>query len=173
MSRYVITGGLGTGKTSVLSALQRKIQTVPEPARELIAEHRAATGEPTLDQRPELFVERLITRSIQNYRSASEGEVTVFDRGLADCVAYATVYGIDTQTAMEAAAANRYDNPVFVAPPWNEIYANDDMRKATFAQSELFHSEVIAAYDRLGYELLELPKVSVIERAALITANLS
>lgn len=148
------------------------METVPEPARELIAEHRAVTGEATLDHRPDLFVERLISRSLQNYRYASEATVTVFDRGLPDCLAYAAVYGIDTQRAMEAAAANRYENPVFVAPPWEEIYTTDDMRKATLAEAESFYSEVISAYDRLGYDMIELPKASVEERAAFITTHL-
>lgn len=172
MSRYVITGGLGTGKTSAITALEHTVPTVPEPARELIAEQLAATGEPTLDHRPELFVERLISRSLQNYRSASESAVTVFDRGLPDCVAYAEVFGINTQPAIDAATANRYENPVFVAPPWKEIYTTDEMRKATFAQAESFYSEVISAYERLGYELIELPKASVEERVAFITAQL-
>ncbi|HUG08997.1 MAG TPA: AAA family ATPase [Acidimicrobiia bacterium] len=172
MSRYVITGGLGTGKTSAISALKHRVETAAEPARELIAEHLAATGESTLDHRPELFVERLISKSLQNYRSASETAVTVFDRGLPDCVAYAAVYGIDIQPAIDAATANRYENPVFVAPPWKEIYTTDDMRKATFAQAEAFYSEVISAYNRLGYELTELPKASVEERVAFITAHL-
>lgn len=172
MPRYVITGGLGAGKTSVVALLQTEIETMPEPARQLIAEHLAATGEPTLDHRPQLFVDRLISRSLQTYRSASETAVTVFDRGLPDCVAYAAVCGVDAQPAMEAAAANRYHDPVFVAPPWEDIYTNDDMRRATFAQAEAFYREVVSAYDRLGYELVELPKASVEDRAAFITARL-
>ena len=172
MPRYIITGGLGTGKTSVISQLGRELETVPEPARELIAEHRAATGEPTLDHRPELFVERLVQRSIENYQSVSETGLAVFDRGVPDCVAYATAYGIDAKTAMQAAALYRYQTPVFVAPPWKEIYTIDDMRQATFAQAEIFFSEVITAYDRLGYETIELPRKSVEERVAFITARL-
>ena len=172
MSRYVITGGLGTGKTSVISVLERTVETVPEPARELIAEHRALTGEATLDHRPDLFVERLISRSLEKYRSASEATVTVFDRGLPDCLAYAAVCGVGTQPAMEAAAAYRYQNPVFVAPPWKEIYTTDDMRKATPAQAASFYAAVISAYDRLGYDMIELPKASAEERAAFIKTHL-
>jgi len=172
MPRFVVTGGLGVGKTSVITRLGQSVKTVPEPARELIAEHRSATGEKTLDDAPEVFVNRLIARSVEKYRSVSDGQVAVFDRGLPDCVAYAAVNGIDTRPAMEVSAANPYESPVFVAPPWRDIYINDDMRKATFAQAEAFYSEVIAAYDRLGYELIELPKVSVEDRVALISSHL-
>lgn len=172
MSRFVITGGLGAGKSSVLAALRGRYATVPESARELIAEHRAVTGEPTLDHRPEVFVERLISRTLRAYRSVSPGEVTLFDRGLPDCVAYAAVTDVDPNPALEAAAANRYEEPVFVAPPWPAIYANDDMRRATFAEAELFYLQVTHAYGRLGYELIEIPKASIERRAAWISARL-
>lgn len=173
MARYVITGGLGVGKTSIISLLKETMVTVGEPARKLIAEHRAVTVDSTLEEDPELFVARLIVKSIEDYQSASTEAITVFDRGLPDCVAYAAIYGIDTGPAMAAAIANRYEDPVFVAPPWREIFVNDEMRKATFAQAESFFSEVVTVYYALGYELIELPKVSVEERAALVESHLA
>ncbi len=172
MPRYVITGGLGTGKTSVISVLKRTMETMPEPARELIAEDGIAPGERTLDRRPELFIERLVTRSVENYQSAPEAAVTVFDRGLPDCIAYAASYGIDPQPAIRVAAAYRYETPVFVAPPWREIYETDDLRQATYRQAQAFYSEVISAYERFGYHMIELPRTSVEERATFITAHL-
>jgi len=42
------------------------------------------------------------------------------------------------------------------------------MRRATFAQAEAFYAHVVEAYNRLGYQIIELPKVSVEERAAFI-----
>lgn len=49
----------------------------------------------------------------------------------------------------------------------------DDMRRATFPQAQAFYSEVVSAYDRFGYELLELPKTSVESRVAFIKAHLT
>ena len=171
--RYVVTGGLGAGKTSVVSALRHSVDVVAEPARELIAERQSAAGESNLDGRPEQFVELLIGRSIEKYESVSDRAVAIFDRGLPDCVAYAAVYGIDTRPAVEAATNHRYETPVFVAPPWEEIYATDDMRKATFPQAVAFYLEVVSAYERLGYEMIALPRTSVEARVAFIMAHLS
>jgi predicted ATPase len=168
MARFVITGGLGVGKTSVLALLEPRYDVVAEPARELIAEHRNAGSETSLDHQPELFVERLISRSIEKYVTASPAAVTVFDRGVPDCVAYAMAYGLDVGPALDAAARCRYDAPVFLASPWEDIYSTDDMRRASFAQAEAFHSFVLAAYERLGYRTVELPKASVEERSAFI-----
>jgi predicted ATPase len=168
MARFVITGGLGVGKTTVLSLLNPRYETVGEPARELIAEHRETSGEATLDQRPELFVEKLISRSIEKYTTASPAAVTVFDRGVPDCIAYAMAYDLDIGPALYAASRYAYENSVFAASPWEEIYTTDDMRRATFAQAEAFYVYVVEAYQRLGYQIIELPKASSEERAAFV-----
>ncbi len=168
VGRNIVTGGLGVGKTTVLAALSHSALVVGEPARELIAEHRAASGEESLDGRPEEFVERLIDRSIAKYESVPEGATALFDRGVPDCIAYAAVLGLDTGPALEAARRFRYESEVIVVPPWEEIYTTDDMRRATFEQAEAFYAEVVAAYGLLGYDMVELPKVSVEERVSFI-----
>lgn len=168
MARFVITGGLGVGKSSVLSLLEPRYDVVAEPARELIAEHQNTGSETWLDHQPVLFVERLISRSIEKHATASPTAVTVFDRGVPDCVAYAMAYELDVGPALDAAARYRYDAPVFIASPWEDIYSTDDMRRATFAQAETFHWYVVAAYERLAYQTVELPKTSIEERSAFI-----
>ena len=173
MPRYILTGAPGTGKTTVLAHLPRWLQVVEEPARGIIAEHVAATGEPGLDHRPELFVRRLIERSVDNYHSVPDAQVAVFDRGLPDCVAYAAILDVDPSAAFKAAAGLKYQNQVFIAYPWEEIYEPDDMRRATFSQVEEFLEHLVRAYGGLGYELVELPKVSAAERAAFLRDSIA
>ena len=85
-----------------------------------------------------------------------------------DCIAYAMANELDISPAMDAASRYPYEKPVFTASPWEEIYTTDDMRRATFAQAEAFYAYVVEAYQRLGYQIIELPKASVQERAAFI-----
>jgi predicted ATPase len=172
MPRFVVTGAPGTGKTSVISLLGDRHATVSEPAREVIAEHAAETGEATLDGRPELFLRRLVQRSIDNFHSVSGDTVVFFDRGLPDCVAYAAVLGMDPEPFLEQANALRYDSPVFMAPPWKEIYTRDALRRATFEQVEAFHVHLRSAYLQLSYELIELPRTSPRGRVEAITQHL-
>jgi predicted ATPase len=104
MRRYVITGAPGTGKTTLVESLAHAGTIVGEPARELIAEHREATGVRSLDGSPELFVERLIARSIEKFDAAVDLEVAIYDRGLPDCVAYARGFNVGPGPALAAAA---------------------------------------------------------------------
>ena len=172
MPRFVVTGAPGTGKSSVISLLGDRHATVSEPARELIAEHAAQTGEATLDGRPELFLTRLVQRSIDDFRSGSGATVVFFDRGLPDCVAYAAVLGMDREPLLEQANEFRYDSPVFIAPPWKEIDTTDALRRATFEQVETFHFHLRSAYLQLGYGLIELPKISPSGRVEVVTEHL-
>jgi predicted ATPase len=81
-------------------------------------------------------------------------------------------YDLDIGPALDAASRYRYESPVFVASPWEEIYTTDDMRRATFAQSEAFYSYVVEAYERLRYQVIELPKTSVEERTAFLVEHI-
>lgn len=170
MPRFIVTGTFGTGKSALIAALSADVATVSEPARELIAEHRLATGEESLDGRPRVFVSRLIERSLEKYQSVEEAQVVVFDRGLPDCIAYAQILGCDSEPASAVASMHRYAPTVFYLPPWKEIYHTDDMRRATFVQSEMFDAEVRRTYESLGYELVTVPKAPIDERAVLVRA---
>ncbi len=172
MRRYVITGAPGTGKTALVEALSDLGTIVSEPARELIAEHRLETGEASLDGSPDLFVERLVARSVDKFESADEGGITVYDRGIPDCAAYAAVFGVDPGAALRAAAKYRYEEPVFLAPPWEDIYTVDDMRRATFDQVVDFHHAIVDAYESLNYDTVELSKSSVANRVGFFSKTI-
>ena len=172
ITRIVITGAPGTGKTSLLTGLRRWGSVVPEPARILIAEHEAATGEPSLDHRPDLFVDRLLARSIDAFEHPPASDVVFYDRGLPDCITYAHIYGLDEGPARRASAQRRCHVRVFICPPWREIYVTDDLRRATFEQVESFHASLVDEYNALGYELVSIPKTSVEERVAFVASTL-
>jgi predicted ATPase len=70
-----------------------------------------------------------------------------------------------------AARRYRYNRRVFIAPPWTQIFAQDAERKQTFEEAESTHRAMIASYTDCGYELIELPRVSVAERVAFVRAN--
>jgi predicted ATPase len=74
---------------------------------------------------------------------------------------------------IEAACENyRYNQTVFLAPPWREIYSTDNERKQTWAEAVRTHDVMVEAYRSCGYELVELPRVSAEERAEFVMARM-
>jgi predicted ATPase len=171
---FVITGGPGSGKTSLIAALDG-IDRMPEAGRAIIQEEMAAGGSALPWKDPLAFAEKMLARDIQAWEAAErlEGPV-IFDRGIPDVVGYLQWSGLPIPPHfVQAAADRRYNRRVFIAPPWPEIFTQDAERKQTLAEAESTCHAIREVYARLGYELVELPLVSVSERAAFVRAAIA
>ncbi|HXY72985.1 MAG TPA: AAA family ATPase [Actinomycetota bacterium] len=166
---FIVTGAPGTGKTAVLDALGDGVRRVGEPAREILAELRAAGDTRTRDRDWVAFVDLLLRRSIEKHEAAvARGGGAVFDRGVPDCIAYAVVLDVDPETSLRAARTHRYNGDVLVLEPWEEIYSTDDERTMSFADVIVFHEALEDAYERTGYRLEAVPRAPVAARAAFV-----
>lgn len=65
-----------------------------------------------------------------------------------------------------------YHNNVFILPPWKDIYENDPERKQTFEKSMLTFECMNEIYQEYGYNIIEVPKISVKNRARFILDRL-
>lgn len=68
----------------------------------------------------------------------------------------------------EEALRLRYNRRVFLAPPWKAIYGNDEHRRQSWELAVRTYEVMCSTYAELGYELVELPRVSVEERVAFL-----
>ncbi|MGI2801313.1 AAA family ATPase, partial [Photobacterium damselae] len=66
-----------------------------------------------------------------------------------------------------------YYHKVFIFPPWEEIYENDAERKQGFNEAVATYHEMVNAYTKFDYDLIEVPKASVKERVQFIVSKLS
>ncbi len=57
---------------------------------------------------------------------------------------------------------------VFILPPWEEIYATDNERKQTFEEAIDVFRRLEEEYMSCGYEVVEVPCISVEERALFV-----
>lgn len=172
---YVLTGAPGTGKSAVLEQLRRRgFDGIDEPARQILAEQRSFGGNGVPDTDPALFVELMLSRAVFERRKPRPADRPVFfDRGLPDLVAYALLYGLDDAPTRNAAHKYRYNPTVFFAPPWQDIYSQDEERRMTYGQACDFGERMRDAYQGMGYVLQELPRVSPEERAQSILETIA
>jgi len=171
---FLLTGAFGSGKSTLLKHLQlRGIQGIVEPARPLLAEQRSIHGNGLPEKDPRLFVELMLSRMLDAYRQSDTllGPI-LFDRGIPDILGYAALFGFDFPHCENAAHLYRYNPQVFMAPAWEQIYCTDDERTLPFSLAREFGNNLRTIYERLGYTLIDLPCVSVEERAGFILHRL-
>lgn len=169
----VITGGPGSGKSTLIEALAREgYATVSSEAGRAIIRDQVAIGGTALPWTdPRLFAELMLSWEMRSHREASAlGKAAVFfDRGVPDVIGYLRVTGLPVPPHMDAAARMmRYHRRVFIAPPWPAIYGQDTERKQTLEEAGLTYQAMVETYTAYGYELIELPKVAVAERVRFI-----
>jgi predicted ATPase len=168
---HVITGGPGSGKTSLIDGLARAgyARTV-EAGRAIIQDQLAIDG-PALPWRdPSAFAELMLSWELRSYRMAEAMSGPVFfDRGVTELVGYLTLVCRPVPAHIARAAERfRYNRRVFVAPPWPAIYTQDAERKQTPEEAVRTYEAVVAVYSTCGYEVVSLPLVSVEERVRFV-----
>jgi predicted ATPase len=177
MPKFVITGASGAGKSTLIAALAAAgYATVPEAGRQIVAEQVLAQGTalPWLDR--VAFMQLLFERSVAAYdQTTSLADRTVFfDRSFIEAIAYSSLIGHPVpQEMLQTAEARRFGDPVFVCPPWREIFVTDDERRHDFEFAARDYQANVGAYRAAGYELVEIPRGSIQERVAFITGQLA
>jgi predicted ATPase len=147
---------------------RRGFATIEEPGRRVVREELASGSDvlPWLDGIA--FARRITALAKQDYYAARSLPGPVFfDRGLIDAaVALEQLTG--EAVLADLASRHRYSNPVFLAPPWSELFVSDAERRHDFASAVAEYDRLAVAYPALGYKVILLPKVSVAERLAFI-----
>lgn len=101
--------------------------------------------------------------SVADYRAARG--LTFFDRGVVDAaVAIMATGGAYPRSTVESM---RYDR-VFLAPPWPEIFVNDDDRRYSLEKALSDYKRVRQAYLDAGYDPVVLPRDTVEARADFV-----
>jgi len=171
---YIITGGPGVGKTTLLEELKsRKYNIIPEIARELIKEQQKDNGKALPWKNKNLYKEIMFDRSISSFEetenNTNKEKPIFFDRGFLDTICYAELIESEISERMKSYAKNwRYNKSVFLLPPWQEIYETDNERKQDWKEAVLTFEKMSETYKSYDYRIIEIPKKSVSERADFI-----
>ena len=166
---YIITGGPGAGKTSVLENLASKgYNYIPETARQIIKERLSKGLSPRPD--PARFAQQIFDQDWNNFISNSHlSSLLFFDRSFMDSACMLFESGKDSYDKIrDTHLTNRYNNKVFITPPWKEIYRNDTERDQSFEQSIEVYQRLEKWYKEHDYEIIVLPKDSIENRVKFV-----
>ena len=171
----VISGGPGAGKTTLLLELERRgFRCAPEVARQIIQEQVRLEGDALPWGDRVRYCRLMLERSIASYRErAGTAAATFFDRGIPDALCYSRLAGLGLEDEVLVACERyRYASEVFLAPPWQEIYVTDAERWQSFDEAVRTYELMVEAYRDCGYEVVEIPRVSVEARADFLVGRL-
>lgn len=174
--KVVITGGPGTGKTSIINYLKDNgYLCYEEISRQITLQARQDGIEQLFLTEPLLFSDKLLEGRTQQFNAAAkESENIVFlDRGIPDVIAYMDFIG-DTypQRFMDGCQNNKYD-AIFILAPWQEIFTSDAERYESYEEAIEIHHHLLDTYKRFGYQLLDVPFDSVKNRSDFILDSLN
>ena len=174
--KIVITGGPGTGKSSIIHKLEEMGEKcLHEISRQVTLEAQKEGITQLFLEKPLLFSEKLLQGRLDQFNEAAtiDSHQIFIDRGLPDVVAYMDYFNTDyPETFKETCAEHSYDK-IFILPPWKEIYKSDNERYESFEEAEKISAYLYATYEKYGYEPIEVPKSSVEERTNFILNKIS
>jgi predicted ATPase len=168
---HVITGGPGSGKTSLIEALRsRGYDSTVEAGRAIIQDQIAIDGRALPWRDPLHFAELMLSMDMQSYRLAQQSVGPVFfDRGVPDVLGYLRLMHISAPKHMRnAARVFPYNHIVFIAPPWREIFQQDQERKQDFDEAIRTYEALAETYTSHDYELVEIPRTSIQDRVRFV-----
>lgn len=168
---FVLTGGPGSGKSSLVGALHRSgYAGTIEAGRGIIQDQTAIGGRAVPWNDPVLFAELMLSWEMRSYHVAQHQSGLVFlDRGVPDVAGYLRLLGLPVPKHLHKAIATfRYHRRVFIAPPWRDIYRQDRERKQDFDEAVWTYDSLVATYTEYGYHLVEIPCVPVAGRLRFI-----
>jgi len=174
--RIVITGGPGTGKTTLISELEnRNFKCTQEISRQVTLMARKKGIDHLFLEDPLLFSKLLLEGREQQYIDASNhaAPIIFFDRGIPDVHAYMNHFDTEyPDIYIKKSKKYRYDR-IFLLPPWEEIYTTDNERYESYELSVNIYEHLKIAYAELDYKIIEVPFGKVKARVDFILKQLN
>lgn len=168
--KIILAGGPSTGKSSVIKQLQDKgYPCLDESFRELLDKERENDTGVSFGDTPLEFSYSIFKSRKQQYKVGDQFPISFYDRSLIDVLAYLDMehiaYPLDWQETIEL---NKYHNTVFYFPMWKDIYTQDEHRLETWEEAIKVDRAIRKKYINEGYELIEVPLMTVEKRTEFI-----
>lgn len=176
--KIVITGGPGTGKTSVINALENEgfycfheiIRTMTLEAKKELDESSLASNPLAFVKDPNAFNDMLFKGRHKQFIDANSRKENIlfFDRGVPDVLAYMDYFKQKyPEDYISACKDYKYDQ-IFILPPWKEIYVSDNERLENFEEAVEIHNHLEKTYTSFGYTTITVPTGTIADRVSFI-----
>ena len=171
--KILITGGPGAGKTSIIDELEkRNFNCEHEIVRSLTIEGKKKGNDQAFLSDPLKFTKKLLDLRINQFNKIQENEITFYDRGVHDTLAYLKFIKVNIRDELINKCKKIKYNMVFVLSPWKKIYQQDDCRYESFEESIKIFNEIIKIYEYFEMNTIILKQGTIDYRVDKILSHL-
>ena len=169
---FVLTGAPCSGKTTTLNELKRNgFRTTHEVARAFIERELARGLSLAQIRTPEAeFQRKLIEQKRTLEDSLPQSEIVLLDRAMPDSITYLKRVGIDPASIVSDCLKYRYAG-IFLLK--RLPFLGDDARIEDEQIAQYLEQELLADYTALGYQVISIPVLPIVERVKLIQDHIS
>ncbi|MDD5182006.1 MAG: AAA family ATPase [Candidatus Nanoarchaeia archaeon] len=167
--RFIITGGPGSGKTSVVEALKKRCEGWPERyyfvtecATELIEEYQKQGI-----KKPTKLVEfqyKVAEQQKKKEQEIPQGVIAFLDRTMIDTMAYSDDSTLAELVINDSKKSN-YAPIVFFMELSREIYRQTEIRQETFEEALELANRLRLIYKNIGYHIQDVEQDTIEHRA--------
>lgn len=173
-NKFVITGGPGFGKTSLLKELEKNGYKVFHEAARAIIEEQEKLDNPILPWKNRTeFDYKLIQKMLVDYQEYNPNYYNFYDRGFPDLIGWRRYAELDTKDIEKIVDSYPYEKLVFITQPWSEIYERNQHRPYSFYEASRINHFLENCYSDLGYFIEYLPKIDIKERTEFVIRKVS
>lgn len=173
--KIVITGGPGTGKSTIIEQLiQMEFTCMPEISRTITKQAQLSGIDQLFLKDPLLFSKMLLDGRIEQYKSAEsfKSDKVFFDRGIPDIHGYMDYLGTNYPNIYTQKSHQFRYSHIFMMPPWKDIYKTDNERYESYEQSLIIYKYLIESYSQMDYSIIKVPEGSITDRVNFILNSL-
>ena len=158
--KIVITGGPGTGKSTLINNLINKgYNCIEEISRQVTLDAKKQGIDQLFLTHPLRFSELLLKGRQKQFIDADiyKNQTVFFDRGIPDILAYMDYIGDAYPDTFIEACKNYEYHQVYILKPWKAIYNSDNERYENFDQALKIHNHLVNTYQTYNYNLIDVP----------------
>ncbi len=161
----VLTGGVSSGKTTLLREFERRGLSVShEVARALI--ERAYQHGLTKDEifsETQMRQDSIFSHELERHSAMDPQRRTILDAGIGDTLGFRSYFGVDNTAAATWGDVYRYKQVFFLDAL---TLRNDSARPWDAGQAAHIEREIMQAYLRLGYQPIRVPPIGLVSERA-------
>jgi len=169
---HIITGAPCSGKTTVIKEIEpRGIRVIQEVARAYI-DRQLGKGLRLKQIKADLlqFERQILHAKIRIEESLTATEPVVFDRGVPDSIAYYNLEGLDPAEPLKYSRRTCYRRIFFFE---RFDFLKDGVRSEDEKIAARLNDLLIDAYGQVGYDIIMVPVMPVIDRVDLVLENIN